>query len=112
LISFLNVLLPKNFYAKIFSGIPIFDSFIGALLGSISAGHPMMSYMIGGELLNRGVSLIAVIAFILTWVSVGIVQLPAEMSILGKKFALVRNGLSFISAIIIALLSFVLLSLL
>jgi len=102
LISFLKTAIPKEFYSKLFSGIPFFDSIIGAVLGSISAGHPLTSYIIGGELLDHGISLIAVTAFLLTWVTVGIVQLPAESSILGTKFAIARNIVSFISAIIIA----------
>src|SRR6056297_1731409 len=104
LVSLLKVAVPKEFYAKVFSGIPLIDSFIGAVLGSISAGHPLTSYIIGGELLDHGVSLIAVTAFLLTWVTVGIIQLPAESSILGKKFAIARNIISFVSAIVIAIL--------
>ncbi len=104
LVSFLEVAVPKEFYAKIFSGIPILDSFIGAALGSISAGHPLTSYIIGGELLNQGVALVAVVAFLLSWVTVGIIQLPAEGLILGRKFALMRNLISFVSAIVISIL--------
>jgi hypothetical protein len=33
------------------------------------------------------------------WVTVGIVQFPAEAGILGKRFAITRNTLSFILAI-------------
>ncbi len=33
------------------------------------------------------------------------VQLPAESLMLGKRFALVRNGISFVMAILIALLT-------
>ena len=104
LVSFLKVVIPKEFYAKIFSGIPILDALIGAVLGSISVGNPLTSYVIGGEMLDQGVALVAVVAFLLSWVTVGIVQLPAESLILGRKFALVRNLVSFVSAIVIAVL--------
>jgi uncharacterized membrane protein YraQ (UPF0718 family) len=104
LISFLNALIPEKLYSKLFSGIPVLDALIGAIVGSISAGHPLTSYVIGGEFLDQGVAFIAVIAFLLSWVTVGIIQLPAESFILGKKFAAVRNITAFISAIVIAIL--------
>ena len=75
----------------------------GSTVGSISAGNPITSYIIGGELLKEGISLFAVTAFITAWVTVGIIQLPAEASILGKRFALARNILSFIFSIIVAI---------
>jgi len=55
-------------------------------------------------LLNQGIALIAVLAFLLSWVTVGFVQLPAEASLLGKKFALLRNAVAFASAITMAAL--------
>ncbi|MEJ2267866.1 MAG: hypothetical protein P8X70_02205, partial [Nanoarchaeota archaeon] len=73
--------------------------------GSISAGSPITSYIIGGELLKRGTSLIPVTAFIVAWVTVGIIQIPIESKTLGKKFTILRNSLAFISAIIVALIT-------
>jgi hypothetical protein len=40
----------------------------------------------------------------MAWVTVGIVQLPAESSFFGIKFALIRNLFAFISSIIISIL--------
>ena len=112
LIALFITAVPKDFYSKIFTGNNILDSLIGAVLGSIAAGNPLNSYIIGGELLDRGITLIAVTAFILSWVTVGIVQLPAEALMLGKKFAILRNIFSFITAIVIAILTAFILSLL
>ena len=105
LIALINTLIPKNIYAKIFTGNAFIDPFIGALMGSVFTGNPITSYIIGGELLKQGISLFAVVAFILSWVTVGVVQLPMEIQILGKKFAVVRNIVSFITAIIISVLT-------
>ena len=79
------------------------DGLIGSVFGSISAGNPITSYIIGAELLKEGVGLFAVTAFLVAWVTVGIIQLPAEAAILGKKFALTRNLISFILAILVSL---------
>jgi len=97
-------LIPKSFYTTIFRG-NFLDPLIGSIIGSISAGNPVNSYIFGGEMLKNGVSLIAVTAFLVAWVTVGIIQLPAESMILGKKFAIIRNILSFIFAIIVALIT-------
>ena len=83
---------------------------IGALLGSVSAGNPITSYILAGEFLKQGVSLLAVTAFILAWVTVGLIQLPAESLMLGKKFAVARNTVSFVTAIAVAILTVVTLS--
>ena len=105
LISLINVLIPKSTYSLIFTGNYITDSFVGGILGSILAGNPITSYIIGGELLNEGISLIAITAFLVCWVTVGLIQLPAEITILGKKFAIIRNLISFIFSIVIAIIT-------
>ncbi len=111
LIAAAITLIPMDFYSSLFTNNEALDSFIGAALGSVAAGNPLNSYIIGGELLAKGISLVAVTAFLLSWVTVGVVQFPAEAILLGKKFALVRNVLSFISAIVIALLVAIIMSL-
>lgn len=104
LISISLAAVPTTWYTKVFSGT-LLDPVIGAAAGSIAAGNPITSYVIGGELLKGGVTLLAVTAFLLAWVTVGIVQLPAESALLGRRFALLRNGFGFLFAIIIAALT-------
>jgi uncharacterized membrane protein YraQ (UPF0718 family) len=112
LTSLLLTIIPKELYSKLFTGNVVLDSFFGATVGSVSAGNPLVSYIIGGELLTKEVSLIAITAFILTWVGVGVVQLPAEITALGRRFAITRNILSFVTALIIAVLTVFTISLL
>ena len=109
LVNLLNPVL-KEQYSKIFTGNWFIDPFLGASVGSISFGMPLSSYVIGGELLGQGVSLIAVTAFILTWTTVGVVMLPLEARYLGKRFAITRNILNFIFAILIAIITVALLN--
>lgn len=105
LIGLANAAIPRSFYANIFTGLGVIDSVIGSVIGSIAAGSPITSYLIGSELLENGVSLVAVVAFILAWVTVGVIQFPAESLMLGRKFALTRNLTAFFTAIIISLLT-------
>lgn len=103
LISLVNSLIPESFYSTVFQGNLIVDSFIGSIIGSISAGNPITSYVLGGEFLNQGLSLIIVTSFLVAWVTVGLIQLPAEISFLGKKFAILRNLTAFFLSILVAL---------
>lgn len=79
------------------------DTLIGTFTGAISSGNPAISYVVGGELLGEGTSLYAVTAFILSWVTLGFIQLPAESAALGFRFTLYRNLLSLIATVMIAI---------
>jgi len=105
LISLIVKIIPESFYSSVFSNSIISDSIIGSFVGSISAGNPITSYILGGELLSQGISLIAVTAFLVSWVTVGVIQFPAESAIFGKRFALIRNITSFIFAIVVAVIT-------
>ncbi len=105
LVSLANVLVPKSFYGILFQGNYFLDPIIGSSIGSILAGNPVTSYVLGGELLAQGVSLVAVTAFLMSWVTVGLIQLPAESILLGKRFTIVRNITAFFFAIFAAILT-------
>lgn len=105
LVSLVNTLIPKTAYTALFRSNMFLDPFIGGTLGSILAGNPITSYIISGELLNQGISLLAVTAFLVAWVTVGLVQLPAESILLGKRFAIVRNLTAFVFSIIVAIIT-------
>jgi len=105
LIGLFNAFISKDLLSSIFSGNALSDTLFGTGLGSILAGNPLTSYVIGGEMLEQGVSLFAVTAFITAWVTIGVVQLPAEVAALGKKFALVRNALSIVLCMAISILT-------
>jgi predicted Fe-Mo cluster-binding NifX family protein len=98
-----NTFITKKVILAFFSGSTGLDSFLGALTGSLFAGNPINSYIIGGQLLELGVSLAAVSAFLCSWVTVGFLQMPAEIAALGWKFAALRNLSCFGLSIIISL---------
>jgi len=83
LFSLIITIIPKSFYLSIFKN-SIFDPILGSLVGSISAGNPITSYILGGEFLEQGVGLMAVTAFLVAWVSVGVIQLPAHAARIAK----------------------------
>lgn len=102
LVALIVSVVPKSLYPEIFTGNPFLDPLIGSGFGSFATGNPLTSYVIGGELLENGVTMIAVTAFIVSWVTVGIAQFPAESMTLGRRFAAVRNILSFLLSMVVA----------
>lgn len=77
---------------------------IAAFLGSILFIPAVLAFPMGASLLQSGASVMSVAAFITTLTMVGFVFIPIEVKELGKRFALLRNGLSLVAAIIIAVL--------
>jgi len=104
-VGLFQVLVTPKMLASLFRGNPIVDTLVGTLTGAVAAGNPIVSYLIGGELLGQGISLYAVCAFILSWVTLGFIQLPAEVEVFGGHFALYRNILAFVFTMLIAVLS-------
>ncbi|HHD72349.1 MAG TPA: permease [Epsilonproteobacteria bacterium] len=86
----------------LFSGATLHDIIVSTLGGSVSVGQPIISYIIGSELLSKGVSLYAVTAFMLAFVTLGLVQLPLEFSLFGRRFTVIRNLLAFAFAILLS----------
>ena len=105
LLALADTLIPKQAYRRIFTGNELLDPLMGAVIGSFSGGNPITSYIIGGELRQQGIGMLAITAFLVAWVTVGIIQLPAEALMLGKRFAIARNGVSFCLSILIAILT-------
>ena len=105
LTSIILNLAPEAAIARYFGRNEFLDVLIGTFIGSIAAGNPVTSYILGGELLKGGISLFAVTALIASWVTVGVVQLPAEVLTLGRRFAIYRNLLCFVSAIGVSFLT-------
>lgn len=73
-----------------------------ALSGAIMHIPSLISFPLGASLLESGASVTAVAAFIVTLTMIGTITLPLEIKELGKKIALLRNGISFIIALVIA----------
>ena len=75
-----------------------------AVLGAIMHIPSLLSFPLAASLLDKGAQVASVAVFITTLTMIGIVTLPLEIKIMGKKFSLLRNGISFIMAILIALI--------
>ena len=72
------------------------------IVGAIMHIPALLSFPLAASILESGASVTAVAAFITTLTMIGMITLPLEIKILGKKMALLRNGISFVIAILIA----------
>lgn len=105
LIGLFLTFIPQDFIAKIIgqdSGA--FGMFTATLLGAVLHIPAIVAFPLSASLIKGGASIAAVAAFITTLTMIGMITLPLEIKELGRKFAFLRNGISFVIALIIALL--------
>lgn len=105
LIGLMKSFISFESLSTLFTQNKFIDTALGTFLGSILAGNSINSYIIGNEMLNSGISLFAVTSFLVSWVTVGFLQIPAEKELLGARFTLTRNILSIVLSIAISLLT-------
>lgn len=103
LLGIFDVYITKDILLSLFISNNFVDTITGTLLGGVLTGNPMISYILGGELTDAGVSLYAVTAFILSWVTIGLVQLPAEVEIFGIRFTFYRTLFTFFTTVLVSL---------
>ncbi len=76
---------------------------VAALFGTITLVPAFIAFPLVGTLVSAGVSVVPSVAFLTTLTMVGVVTFPLEKKEFGIKFTTVRNSLSFLFAIAIAL---------
>lgn len=104
LVGLFEVYIPADLIARWMGQTAgVLSLLMGGLLGSVAAGPPAAAFPIARTLLDGGAWMPAVAAFIVSWVLVGFVSLPFEAKVFGVRFALLRNGGSFLAALLIGL---------
>lgn len=103
LIGLLLVLIPPE-TIKSFLGSEnvVISTIVAAVVGGITLIPAFVAFPLVGSLIGAGASIIPGVAFLTTLTMVGVVTYPLEKKAFGRKFALIRNGLSFLAALIIA----------
>jgi uncharacterized membrane protein YraQ (UPF0718 family) len=77
---------------------------LAALIGAITLMPGFIAYPLCGFLIKNGVSYPIIAVFVTTLMMVGVVTIPIEKKYFGLKVTLLRNGLSFIGALVIGML--------
>lgn len=105
LVGLLDVFVPPESIERVLGSQGGLTSlFYGGALGSVAAGPPVAAYPIAASLLDGGAWPPAIAAFIVSWTLVGFVSMPFEAKTFGTRFAVVRNALSFVFALVIGVL--------
>lgn len=82
---------------------------VSAFFGTITIIPAFIAFPLVGNLVDAQVGIVPAVAFLTTLTMVGLVTFPLEKKSFGLKFAVTRNVLSFVFAILIALIMGVLL---
>ncbi|OPL07978.1 MAG: hypothetical protein AVO33_02555 [delta proteobacterium ML8_F1] len=98
----LGILSPEIIESLLGAEAGFFATILAAVIGAITLIPSIVAFPLAGSLLRSGATVMTITAFITTLVMVGVVTFPLESKVFGKKFALLRNGLSFVGALIIA----------
>jgi uncharacterized membrane protein YraQ (UPF0718 family) len=102
LVSLVLFLLPNELIIKYLGeGSGIKGWLIAAFFGSVAMIPGFIAYPLAGVLIKSGVAYGTIAVFITTLMMVGIVTLPIEAKFFGWKTSIIRNGLSWVAAIII-----------
>ncbi|HID08193.1 MAG TPA: permease [Armatimonadetes bacterium] len=73
-----------------------------AFAGAVVVVPGVVAFPFAASLLRAGAAVAPVAAFVTTFVMVSIATIPLEGKLLGMRFALLRNSLAFLLALIIA----------
>ena len=104
LIGLILTALPPERIAEFIGHQSLFwATVVSAAFGTITLIPAFTAFPLVGTLVNAGVGIVPSVAFLTTLTMVGIVTFPLERQKFGLKFTVVRNALSFVFAILIAL---------
>lgn len=105
LIGLILTFIPPNVIKEYLGSSNTFiATLVSALIGSITLIPAFVAFPLVGSLVDMGASIVPAVAFLTTLTMVGFVTFNLEKQEFGKKFAIARNGLSFIFAIVISMI--------
>ncbi len=103
LVGFILALIPQQSIEELLGKGDLLSTISAALIGTVTIIPAFVAFPLVGSILDGGASIVVAVSFLTTLTMVGIATFPIEVSEFGIKFAVVRNVLSFIFAIIVAL---------
>lgn len=109
IIGYLMALFPQEVIKNVLGEDTVVSTILAALVGAITIIPAFVAFPLVGSLVDQGASIVVGVSFLTTLTMVGIATFPIEKQEFGLKFTLIRNIMSFVFAIIIALVMGVLL---
>ena len=103
LVGLVLALLPPDLIKQLLGGgSKILSTIFGALIGTVTIMPAFIAFPLSKSLYMSGAYLVTIAAFLTTLTMVGVATYPIEVRHFGRKFTLVRNGISFVMALVIA----------
>lgn len=104
LIGLIQTFVPPEVIRSLLGGSDqVAATVASAFAGSITLIPAFVAFPLVGSFVDAGASIVPAVAFLTTLTMVGVVTFPLERETFGTKFAAVRNGASFVFALLIAL---------
>ena len=110
IVSFLLAAVSPQTLSRALGGGGVWPFIAALLVGSVALIPGFVAYPLAAVLRSNGASTAVLAAFITTLMMVGIMTLPLEAKFFGRRVALIRNGLAFLGAVVIAIVMTVVLS--
>jgi uncharacterized membrane protein YraQ (UPF0718 family) len=102
-IGFILTFLPPGLILKTIGREAGFQGVVmAAVFGSVVLIPAFIAFPLAASFLRQGADVRAIAAFVTTLVMVGVITAPLEVKFFGKRFTLWRNSLSFVFALVIA----------
>lgn len=98
----LTFIPPEAIEAALGQSNVVLATVLAAVVGSITLIPAFVAFPLVGSLVQAGASILPAVAFLTTLTMVGMVTFPLEKKEFGRKFAIYRNSLSFVFALLIA----------
>lgn len=104
LVGLIITIFPKEKLVLLFNHEGLYGFLLVSIIGAIVTIPGPIAFPLAGALLQMGANQELLASFITTLTMVGLATSPIEISYFGKRFTILRQGLSFISAIMIGLI--------
>lgn len=98
----ITIIPPQKIEMALGSSDNFIATVLAALAGSVTLIPAFVAFPLVGSLMDVGASIVPSVAFLTTLTMVGIVTFPLEKKEFGMRFAISRNIMSFIAALLIA----------
>lgn len=102
LIGLVLTLIPASTIGTLFGNQNVWGILLVAAVGAVTLIPGIIAYPLAGSLVRQGAGVVPIAAFMTTLMMVGVVTAPLESHYFGRRFTLLRNGLSFVAALAIA----------
>lgn len=104
LVGLVLALVPPDMLRRLFSFQGLGGYLLIAGIGSLITMPAPIAFPLAGSMLKLGAAPATMATFVTTLTMVGLITAPMEVAHFGKRFTVVRQTLSFITAVVIGLL--------